>query len=95
MVGTYLNKFTMAGGGLVEVLLHPNVPPGTLIFYSRTIPYPLSNVKNLLQMKMRRDYYQIEWPIVRPAYEFSVWANGVLQNFFNPAFGIIANIGNG
>lgn len=95
VVGTYLNRYTMSGGNLVKVLLHPNVPPGTIIFYSRQIPYPLSNVRNLLQMKMRRDYFQIEWPIVRPQYEFSVWANGVLQNFFNPAFGVINNIGNG
>jgi hypothetical protein len=95
VVGQYLNKFTMAGGQLVKFLLHPNVPPGTLIFYSRSLPYPLSNIQNLLQMKLRRDYYQIEWPTTRPAYEFSVWANGLLQNFFPPAFGAITNIGNG
>lgn len=95
VVGNYLNKYTMAGGQLIKVLLHPNVPPGTIIFYSRQIPYPLSNVRNLLQMKMRRDYFQIEWPIVRPAYEFSVWANGVLQNFFMPSFGTLNNVGNG
>lgn len=95
VVGTYLNKFTMAGGQLLSVLLHPNVPPGLIIFYSRSLPYPLSNVKNLLQMKMRRDYYQIEWPIVKPQYEYSVWANGLLQNYFPPAFGAICNIANG
>lgn len=93
VVGTYLNKYTMNGGQLVQVLLHPNVPPGTIIFYSRTIPYPLSNVKNLLQMKMQRDYFQIEWPQVRPAWEYSVWARGLLQNYFLPAFGVITNIG--
>jgi hypothetical protein len=93
VVGTYLNKYTMNGGQLVQVLLHPNVPPGTIIFYSRTIPYPLSNVKNLLQMKMQRDYFQIEWPQVRPAWEYSVWARGLLQNYFLPAFGVIQNIG--
>lgn len=95
VVGTYLNKYTMAGGQLVKVLLHPNMPPGTIMFYSRELPYPLSNVRNLLQMKLRRDYYQIEWPVVKPAYEFSVWANGVLQNYFWPAFGALTNIGNG
>lgn len=95
IVGHYLNKFTMAGGQLVQVLLHPNVPPGMILFYSKSLPYPLSNVKNLLQMKMRRDYFQIEWPVVRPAYEFSVWANGVLQNYFTPAFGMIYNIADG
>lgn len=92
VVGNYLNKYTMSGGQLVQVLLHPNVPPGTIIFYSRKIPYPLSNVKNLLQMKMQRDYFQIEWPQTRPAWEYSVWARGLLQNYFLPAFGVITNI---
>lgn len=95
VVGTYLNKYTMSGGQLVQVLLHPNVPPGTIIFYSSKLPYPLSNVRNLLQFKMRRDYYQIEWPIVKPSYDFSVFADGVLQNYFPPGFGMITNIANG
>jgi hypothetical protein len=92
VVGNYLNKYTMSGGQLIKVLLHPNVPPGTIIAYSKTIPYPLSNVRNLLQFKMRRDYYQIEWPTTKPAYEYAVLADGVLQNYFVPAFGIINNI---
>ena len=95
VVGSYLNRFTMSGGQLVSVLLHPNVPPGTIIFYSSKLPYPLSNVRNLLQFKMRRDYYQIEWPIVKPSYDFSVFADGVLQNYFPPGFGMITNIANG
>lgn len=95
VVGSYLNRFTMSGGQLVSVLLHPNVPPGTIIFFSSKLPYPLSNVRNLLQFKMRRDYYQIEWPIVKPSYDFSVFADGVLQNYFPPGFGMITNIANG
>jgi len=95
VVGSYLNRFTMSGGQLMQVLLHPNVPPGTIIFYSSKLPYPLSNVRNLLQFKMRRDYYQIEWPVVKPSYDFSVFADGVLQNYFPPGFGIITNIANG
>lgn len=92
IVGSYLNKFTMDGGALVKVMLHPNVPPGMIIFYSKSIPYPLSNVRNLLQFKMRRDYYQIEWPLKTRKYEYGVYADGVLQNYFPPAFGMITNI---
>ena len=95
IVGSYLNKYTMSGGQLVQILLHPNVPPGTIVFYSRTIPYPLSNVANILQMKMRQDYYQLEWPMQTRQYQYGVYADGVLQNYFPPAFGIIRNIANG
>ena len=92
IVGNYLNKFTMDGGSLVKVMLHPNVPPGTIIFYSKKIPYPLSNVTNVMQFKCRRDYYQIEWPVVARKYQYGVYVDEVLQNYFPPAFGLISNI---
>jgi hypothetical protein len=95
VVGNYLNRYTMDGGQLVKVLLHPNVPAGTILFYSRTIPYPLSNVSNVLQMKTRREYYQIEWPLKARRYEYGVYVDEVLQNYFPPAFGMLTNIANG
>jgi hypothetical protein len=94
-IGQYLNKFSMSGGQLVAMRLHPNMPPGSLMFYSTKVPYPLSNVNNLLQMKMRRDYYQIEWPLVKRAYQYGVYEDGLLQNYFPPAYGLITGINNG
>ena len=95
MIGNYLNPFGMGGGQLIDIMLHPNVPPGTIIFMTRKIPYPLSNVPNVLQMKLRRDYYQIEWPLRTRRYEYGVYFDGVMQNYFPPAFGILTNITNG
>ncbi len=92
VVGNYLNPFTMSGGASIDIMLHPNVPAGTILFISRSIPYPLSNVGNVLQMKVRRDYYQIEWPLRTRMYEYGVYFDGVLQNYFPPAFGMITNI---
>ena len=94
-VKSYYNPFSMSGGSEIEIMLHPNVPPGTIIFMSRSIPYPLSNVQNVLQMKLRRDYYQIEWPLRSRRYEYGVYFDGVMQNYFPPAFGMITNIKNG
>ena len=91
-VGSYLNKITNQE---VRIVLHPNAVPGTILFYSDSVPYPLSGVQNLVQMKLRRDYYQIEWPLHTRQYEYGVYCDGVLQNFFPPAFGIITNIGRG
>jgi hypothetical protein len=95
VVGTYLNRYTMAGGSLVKLGLHPNMPPGSMMFYSQAVPYPLSNVGNILQMKMRRDYYQIEWPLVKRQYEYGVYEDGLLQNYFPPAFGLMCGINDG
>jgi len=95
VVGSYLNKYSMSGGSLVRLMLHPNMPAGSIMFYSSSIPYPLSNVPNLLQMKMRRDYYQIEWPLVKRQYEYGVYEDGLLQNYFPPAFGLLTGINDG
>lgn len=95
MVTSYLNKFSMDGAQAVNILPHPNLPAGTILFDTEVLPYPLSGVAGVLQMKCRRDYYQIEWPVKARRYEYGVYCDGVLQNYFPPAFGMITNIANG
>jgi hypothetical protein len=95
MVRTYLNKFAMDGATELKIRLHPNMPPGTMLFTTSRLPYPLSNVTNILQMRMRRDYYQIEWPMTTRKYQYGVYEDGVLQNYFPPSQGVITNIANG
>lgn len=95
MVRTYLNRFSMAGGSTLDIRVHPNMPAGTIFFHTRTLPYPLSNVTNVCQIRTRQDYYQIEWPLLRRAYEIGVYADEVLQVYFPPSLAIITNIGVG
>jgi len=95
MVRTYLNKFGMDGAQELKIRLHPNMPAGTMLFTTNRLPYPLSNVTNVMQMRMRRDYYQIEWPLVTRKYQYGIYEDGVLQHFFPPSIGIITNIAAG
>ena len=95
MVRSYLNKFSLSGAVEIPIKLHPNMPPGTVLFFSKTLPYPLSNVPNTVQIRTRSEYYQIEWPLRARRYEYGVYADEVLQNYAPFAFGAIANIGNG
>ena len=78
-----------------ELIIHPNVPAGTMIGVTHTLPYPMSNVPNVLEMKLRRDYFQMEWPMRTLKYETGVYFDGVLADYFPPAIGVITNIGNG
>ena len=94
-VTSYLNQFTMGGAKDLPIELHPNMVPGTIFFECDELPYPLSNVINVLQIRTRRDYYQLEWPLRTRKYEYGVYADEVLQNFFPPAFGMITNIADG
>ena len=95
MVRSYLNKFSLSGAVEIPIKLHPNMPPGTVLFFSKTLPYPLSNVPNTIQIRTRSEYYQIEWPLRARRYEYGVYADEVLQNYAPFAFGAITNIGNG
>lgn len=92
VVKSYLSKVL---GKAIKIEVHPNAAPGTILFYSDAVPYPLNGVQNILQVKARRDYYQIEWPLRSRKYEYGVYADEVLQNYFPPAFGVITNIANG
>lgn len=90
-VGSYLNKIT---GAVIPVIVHPNMAPGTIFFYSETIPYPLEGVPSLVRKLLRQDYYQIEWPITKRRYDYGVYFDGVLQHFAPFSMGLITNIGN-
>jgi hypothetical protein len=80
------------GAPFLEVHTHPFVPQGTIIFYSRTNPYPLSNVPTLLRMLLRRDYWQVDWPVVTMQKTMGVYFDGTLQGYFMPAFGVIKGV---
>lgn len=92
VVGSYWNKVT---GQEVPLVVHPNMPAGTIFFYTEKLPYPLSNVSNVAQMLMRQDYYQLEWPLRTRKYEYGVYADGVLQHYAPFSMGVISNIANG
>lgn len=92
VVGEYLNKITNT---MVPLVVHPNMPAGTVLFYTERLTFPLSNVTNVVQMLMRQDYYQIDWPLRSRKYEYGVYADGVLQHYAPFSMGILTNIGNG
>lgn len=91
VVGEYLNKVT---GTKVPLIVHPNMPAGTIFFYCASLPYPLANVGSVARMLMRQDYFQIEWPLRTRKYEYGVYADGVLQHYAPFSMGIISNIAN-
>jgi hypothetical protein len=93
VVGSYLNRFTMSGGHIIPIRLHPNMTPGRILYWSDSIPYPLSNVRNVIQVKTRRDYYQIEWPLIDRTYQYGVYADELLQIYAPFAFGVRDGIG--
>lgn len=95
LVTSYLNKFTMNGAQQIPIKLHPNMPPGTILYTTAMLPYPLSNVQQVMRVLTRRDYHQIEWPIRTRRWEYGVYTDQVLQHYFPPSLGIRQNIADG
>lgn len=94
-VAGYFNKFAAGGGQVIPMEIHPYLTAGTLFMQTEFLPYPLSNVDNVAQIKCRRDYHQIDWPITSRVYQFGVYADEVLQVFAPFSFCVLQNIGNG
>jgi hypothetical protein len=95
MVAGYFNKFAPGGGQVIPMEIHPYLTPGTLFMQTEQLPYPLSNVSNVAQVKCLRDYHQIDWPITSRVYQFGVYVDEVLQVFAPFSFCVLQNIGNG
>lgn len=95
MATTYLNRFSMNGAGSIDIKIHPNCPPGTILLTSRSLPYPVNNVGNIMQMLCRQDYYQIEWPLRTRRWEYGVYADEVLQHYAPFSMAVITGIGAG
>jgi hypothetical protein len=44
MVRAYLNRFSMQGGSVIDIRVHPNMPAGTILMTTKVLPYPLAGV---------------------------------------------------
>jgi hypothetical protein len=87
-ITSYHNKFF---GNTLDVEVHPYVPPGTVIFWSDRSPYELSGVANLIEAKVRQDYYQIQWPWSTRRYEYGVYVDETFPIYFTPSFALLTN----
>lgn len=91
-VSSYLNKYSMNGVKDIPIRIHPNMPAGQILFTTSVLPYQMNGVTNVMQVKTRQEYYQIEWPLRTRKYEYGVYADEVLQHYFPASLGLIRNI---
>ena len=94
VIGYYVNPYTLGGGQLIPIKLHPNLAAGTIFCWAENLPafYQGANVPYTAEVQCRRDYYQIPWPIITRANATGVYAEEVLKVYAPFALGIITNI---
>lgn len=94
VVGYYMNPYTVNGGQLIPLRIHPNLPPGTLLAWCLDLPpyYESSNVSTTCEVECRAEYYQPVFAMVTRAKETGVYAEEVLKAYATFALGVITNI---
>jgi hypothetical protein len=97
VVGFYMNPYSLEGGNVIPIKLHPTLPAGTILFWCNNLPafYQSANVPQVAGVQCRRDYYQIPWPIVTRANATGVYAEEMLKVYAPFALGTITNVANG
>ncbi len=97
VVSHYYNPFTLNGGQMIPVLLHPNVPPGTILAWADNLPaqYQNNNVPNVAEMHIREEWRDIEWPLVTRSYQHGIYVQEVLAVYAPFAMAVLSGIGNG
>lgn len=89
----YTNPYALSGSMEIPINIHPNMPPGTILFQTQSLPYSLPGVTDVNRILCRRDYYQIVYPQVTRKKEFGIYADELLQCYFPPANAVLTNIG--
>ena len=96
IVKNYWNRYGLSPElQSVPLKIDPNMPPGTVFFNCEVLPYPLSNVTNVAQIKLRRDYHQVEWPPTDRQWPTGTYWDGVMQHYAPFSMAMITNIANG
>jgi hypothetical protein len=93
----YFNPFSHEAGYKLPVRIHPDLPPGTMLMWCEKLPpwYQSNEVPNVAEMKIRRDYHRIDWPLRTRQREYGVYAEEVMAVYAPFAMAVVTNIANG
>jgi hypothetical protein len=96
VISFYHNPY-IPGGRKIPIVIHPTLPPGTILAYAKTLPayYKSNSTPNVAEVLTRREYYAQEWPLTTREYQYGVYAEEVLALYAPFAVGIITGVGNG
>lgn len=93
----YFNPYAVGGGTKIPVLIHPDIPAGTIFFQGTELPgyYKNADTPTVAEVITRRDYYRIDWPLVTRERQYGVYAEETLAVYAPFCLAILTNIGNG
>jgi hypothetical protein len=89
-----------AGGTVVPIEVHPSVPPGTIIGRTDHVPFPQSDIGNVLELRTLRDTSQFDYGVNRnpgvsgggPRIEFEIITEAAFVNRAPVAMAVLSNV---
>jgi hypothetical protein len=94
VVGWYFNAFTPDGGRFIPIILHPNMPAGTIFGYAEVLPpqYMSNETPTVAELLVRQDYYVEKWARTSRTQFYGTYCQAVPAVYAPFCFGIITNI---
>ena len=84
--------FNIFLGNEVKIHIHPYMPDGMILATASSLPFVIDEDPNPLQVRVTRDYWQIEWPLRTTRWETAIRVRETMENRFPPSLGLIYNI---
>lgn len=96
VISFYFNPF-IPGGKKIPIMVHPTMPPGTILFYAKDLPpfYKTSDTPIVAEVLTRKDYYSQEYAITTREYQFGTYCESALAVYAPFCLGLITGVGNG
>lgn len=94
-IAKYFNKYALAGGAMIDVIHHPYLPTGTVLFDVNNlgIAYEHSRLGETRGVFVRRDTYGIDFAQTTRKYPFGVYSEEVLAVKAPQILGFIKSVG--
>lgn len=85
-VGAIVNGIAnQVTGDMVDFDVHPYMPPGNSVIWTKQLPFPDSEISNTIVAKNVQDYLYQMWPQIQFTYDASTYQLGTLV-FYAPAW---------
>lgn len=68
-------------GSMVDLAVHPFMPPGCSLIRSRTLPVPDSEISATVVKRCVQDYMAIDWPVIQHTYDSSTYQFATLIHY--------------
>jgi hypothetical protein len=68
-------------GKMVDFAVHPYMPPGCALIWSKTLPVPDSEIANTFAVRNVQDYMLQPWPVIQYTYDASTYQLGTLVDY--------------